>query len=212
MTAARLRVVDSAKVDHAKKVDQGKKATAKKSAPASAPASGPRARTRASKRTARVGDLMRSPAVCCHAGDTLHHVAQLMWERDVGAVVVVDEHDEPRYMVTDRDVCIGAYTQGVSLWDSRVESLRPQPVITCSVDAGVAEVRRAMEEHGVRRIPVVDAAGALVGVIGLGDLIREAAMTAPKDRTRGLTPAQLAQTLSALYEDVAVPPGRVRAP
>ena len=62
-----------------------------------------------------------------------------------------------------------------------------------------------MEERGVRRIPVVDAAGAVVGIIGLGDLIREAAMAAPKNRTRGLTPAQLAQTLSAVYEDVGVP-------
>jgi CBS domain-containing protein len=198
MTAARLRLVDQAK-----KVDPAKKSTAKKSAPASPAA--PRSRTRAGKRTATVGDLMRSPAVCCHAGDTLHQVAQLMWEQDVGAVVVIDDDRKPLYMVTDRDVCIGAYTQGVSLWQSRVESLEPQPVISCSVDAGVAEVRSLMEARGVRRIPVVDAAGSVVGIIGLGDLIREVAMAAPKNRTRGLTPAQLAQTLNAVYEDIGVP-------
>jgi len=203
MTAARLRLVD-----HAKKVD-AKKSTAKKSAPASAAA--PRSRTRASKRTATVGDLMRSPAVCCHTGDTLHQAAQLMWERDVGAVVVVDDDGRPLYMVTDRDVCIGAYTQGVSLWQSRVESLAPQPIVSCPVDAGVAEARSLMEERGVRRIPVVDAAGAVVGIIGLGDLIREVAIAAPKNRTRGLTPAQLAQTLNAVYEDVGVPSDRTHA-
>ena len=204
MTAARLRLVDQAK-----KVDPAKKSTAKKPAPASAAA--PRSRARASKRAATVADLMRSPAVCCHIGDTLHQAAQLMWERDVGAVVVVDEHDRPLYLVTDRDVCIGAYTQGVSLWQSRVESLEPQPIISCSAEAGVAEARRLMEERGVRRIPVVDAAGAVVGIIGLGDLIREAATAAPKNRTRGLTPAQLAQTLSAVYEDVGVPSDRAPA-
>lgn len=128
-----------------------------------------------------------------------------MWERDVGAVVVVDGDGRPLFMVTDRDVCIGAYTQGVSLWQSRVESLEPQPIISCSVDAGVAEARRLMEERGVRRIPVVDGAGTVVGVIGLGDLIREAAIAAPKNRTRGLTPAQLTQTLSAVYADLGVP-------
>lgn len=128
-----------------------------------------------------------------------------MWEQDVGAVVVVDGDGRPLFMVTDRDVCIGAYTQGVSLWQSRVESLEPQPIISCSVDAGVAEARRLMEERGVRRIPVVDAAGAVVGIIGLGDLIREAAIAAPKNRTRGLTPAQLTQTLNAVYADLGVP-------
>jgi CBS domain-containing protein len=200
MTAARLRLVD-----------QAKKATAKK--PASASAAAPRSRTRArgSKRAATVGDLMRAPAVCARAGATLHEVAQLMWEHDVGCVVIVDDGGRPLCMVTDRDVCMGAYTQGASLWQSCVESLAPRPLTSCSAGASVAEVRALMEERGVRRIPVVDAAGAVVGVIGIGDLIREAAMAAPKSRTRGLTPAQLLQTLGALYEDIAVPPERVRA-
>jgi len=196
MTAARLRLVDEAKKVTAK---------AKKAALAARP------RARAGKRTCTVGDLMRSPAVCCPVGSTLHRVAQLMWEQDVGAVVIVDGAGKPLHMVTDRDVCIGAYTQGLSLWQSRVESLAPRPISACSVDAGVVEVRRLMEESGVRRIPVVDAAGSVVGIIGLGDLIREAAIAAPRNRARGLTPAQLAQTLNAVYEDVGVPAGRVRA-
>jgi len=194
MTAARLRLVDEAK-----------KVTAKKSAPASRP------RARVGKRACTVGDLMRSPAVCCRAGDTLHRAAQLMWEHDVGAVVVVDADGKPLGMVTDRDVCIGAYTQGISLWQSRVESLRPRPIVSIAVNAGVVEARRSMEEQGVRRIPVVDGAGSVVGLIGLGDLVREAAAPAPKARTRGLTAAQLMQTLNAVYEDVAVPSDRARA-
>jgi CBS domain-containing protein len=67
-----------------------------------------------------------------------------------------------------------------------------------------------MQEHGVRRIPVLDGAGRVVGMVGLGDLIRESTVAAPKLRTRGLTPAQLAQTLTAIYEDVPVPEDRVR--
>ena len=68
---------------------------------------------------------------------------------------------------------------------------------------------RVMKEHGVRRLPVVDGAGAVVGMVGMADLIREATLTTPKARTRGLTPAQLAQTLSAVYEDTGIPEGRV---
>jgi CBS domain-containing protein len=123
---------------------------------------------------------------------------------------VLDDAGRPCHVITDRDVCMGAYTQGVALWASHVGSVRPGPIVSCSVDAGVVEVRHLMQEHGVRRIPVLDAAGSVVGVVGLGDLVREATINAPKARTRGLTPPQLAQTLVAVYEDVPVPPDRVQ--
>ena len=169
-----------------------------------------RTRVRPGKRASTVADVMRSPAVCCRIGDSLHRVAQLMWEHDVGAIVVLDQAGKACHVITDRDVCMGAYTQGVALWASHVGSVRPGPVVTCSADAGVVEVRNLMQEHGVRRIPVLDDAGAVVGVVGLGDLVREATINAPKARTRGLTPPQLAQTLVAVYEDVPVPPDRVQ--
>ena len=89
---------------------------------------------------------------------------------------------------------MGAYTQGVSLWQSAVTSLQPAAAVVCAQSAGVVEARRLMQEHGLRRIPVVGADGTLVGVVGIGDLVREATITAPKNRTRGLTAAQLAQT------------------
>jgi CBS domain-containing protein len=176
------------------------------STPRAAPAS--RARPKAGKRASTAADLMRSPAVCCHLEETLQRAAQLMWEHDVGAVVVVDDGGRPRHVVTDRDLCMGAFTQGVALWQSPLRSVRPAPAVCCSVDSGVNEVCRLMKEHGIRRLAVVDASGAAVGMIGLGDLIREATLSTPKSRTRGLTPVQLARTLSALYEDTGVPEGR----
>jgi CBS domain-containing protein len=138
----------------------------------------------------------------------LHRVAQLMWEHDVGIVVVVDAEGRALHVVTDRDVCMGAYTQGMPLWATHVRSVKPAPLVYCTSEAGVIEARRLMQEHGVRRIPVLDAAGGVVGVVGLGDLIREATITAPKGRTRGLTAPQLSQTLMAVYEDVPVPDDR----
>lgn len=230
MTAARLRLVDEAKGDTSsqrrKDAAQGEMSVAAPGARAAAgaakaaakPAKGSgeaqasppsRTRVRPGKRASSVADVMRSPAVCCRIGDSLHRVAQLMWEHDVGAVVVLDDAGKPCHVITDRDVCMGAYTQGVALWASHVQSVKPGPLVSCSVDAGVVEVRNQMQEHGVRRIPVVDATGAVVGVVGLGDLVREATMNAPKVRTRGLTTPQLAQTLVAVYEDIPVPPDRI---
>jgi CBS domain-containing protein len=220
MTATRLRLVDESK----KSPLAGGSGAAGETAPASdvqqkrgpgahsevvpKPAAA-RARPRAGKRTSSLADLMRAPAVCCGPMDSLGRAAQLMWEHDVGLVVVVDADGKPLHVVTDRDVCMGALTQGVSLWHSSVMSLSPAPVVACSEAAGVVEARRLMQEFGLRRIPVVSASGKLVGVVGIGDLVREATATAPKSRTRGLTSAQLAQTLTAVYEDVPVPLDRV---
>jgi CBS domain-containing protein len=226
-TAARLRLVDEAQGDTASKRPAAAEAptdepatehTAKRGPGAQServeraqatPAS--RTRARAGKRASTVADVMRAPAVCCSVSDTLHRVAQLMWEHDVGAVVVVDDQGKACHVITDRDICMGAYTQGVALWSSHVSSVKPAPLVSCPVDAGVIEVRRLMREHGLRRIPVVDAEGTVVGVVGLGDLVREATINAPKARNRGLTAPQLAQTLTAVYEDVPVPPDRVSA-
>jgi CBS domain-containing protein len=229
MTAARLRLVEEAIGDTASKrrkeaapgevsvkapsaeasaASAAEKAEKKAETAQSMPAS--RTRVRPRKRASCVADVMRTPAVCCRLGDSLHRVAQLMWEHDVGALVVLDDAGRACHVITDRDVCMGAYTQGVALWASHVGSVKPGPIVSCSVDAGVVEVRHLMQEHGVRRIPVLDAAGGVVGVVGLGDLVREATINAPKARSRGLTPPQLAQTLVAVYEDVPVPPDRVQ--
>lgn len=224
-TAPRLRLVDEANGDTASKRRAGTEAPTHELATDHQAQRGPgaqservqrsqatpasRTRVRAGKRASTVADVMRSPAVCCGVNDTLHRVAQLMWEHDVGAVVVVDDHGKACHVITDRDICMGAYTQGVPLWSSHVSSVKPAPLVSCPVDAGVIDVRGLMQEHGLRRIPVVDAAGTVVGVVGLGDLVREATINAPKARNRGLTAPQLAQTLTAVYEDVPVPPDRV---
>lgn len=231
MTAARLRLVDEAKGDmagqrrasaapgemsvatasNAKAVEDATSGKAPSDpAEGAPPMPASRTRVRPRKRASCVGDVMHSPAVCCRLGDSLHRVAQLMWEHDVGAVVVLDDAGQARHVITDRDVCMGAYTQGVALWASHVGSVKPGPLVSCSADAGVSQVRNLMQEHGVRRIPVLDATGGVVGVVGLGDLVREATINAPKARTRGLTSPQLTQTLVAVYEDVPVPADRAQ--
>ena len=59
-----------------------------------------------------------------------------------------------------------------------------------------------------RRVPVTDSDGSVVGMLGLGDLTREATMPAPKGRSRGLTTPELARTFAAVYAERRVPDGR----
>lgn len=224
MRAARLRLVEEANKGSAARKRSTTKApsSAAKAAPAAdaareppsterrvkAKPTRPRTSASASRRACAVADVMRTPVVCCRLDDTLHRAAQLMWEHDVGALVVVDEDNRARHVITDRDICMGAYTQGVPLWASSVQSVQPRRLVACSRDAGLEEAMRLMKEHGVRRVPVTDSEGSVIGMLGLGDLTREATATAPRGRARGLTTAELARTFAAAYADLGVPEGR----
>jgi len=158
---------------------------------------------RAGKREPVAADVMQSPAVCCREHDSLNEAARLMWEHDVGALPVVNQAHEPVAMITDRDACMAAYTQGVALAHGAVASAMSKTLVICDVSAPVAEIRELMTKAQVRRVPVVDAAGTLVGVVGLSDIVKEAHAPLPKDRRRGSSGPMLVQLVDALLQPKA---------
>jgi Mg/Co/Ni transporter MgtE len=78
-------------------------------------------------------------------------------------------------MLTDRDVAMAAYTQGRSLDAMSVESAMAKRVHTCSPRDDVSSAEERMREVQVRRLPVVDPLGVLVGIISMNDIAIEAA-------------------------------------
>jgi CBS domain-containing protein len=68
-------------------------------------------------------------------------------------------------MITDRDICMAAYTQGISLHEANVASAMSQPVVSCQTRDSVANVERLMKERQIRRVPVLDEFGTLAGII-----------------------------------------------
>ncbi|HEY6729085.1 MAG TPA: CBS domain-containing protein [Polyangiaceae bacterium] len=146
---------------------------------------------------------MRSPAICCAEHDNLNEAARLMWEHDVGALPVVNRAHAPVGMITDRDACMAAYTQGVALVHGAVASAMSKTLVSCNVSAPIAEVRELMTRAQVRRVPVVAADGTLVGVVGLSDIVKEAHAPLPKGRRRGTSGPMLAQLVEALLQPKA---------
>jgi CBS domain-containing protein len=63
----------------------------------------------------KIRDIMSQDVATCREDDSLDRAAQLMWDRDVGSVPVVDGEGRPLGMITDRDICMAAYTQGEAL-------------------------------------------------------------------------------------------------
>jgi CBS domain-containing protein len=106
----------------------------------------------------------------CRREDSLHRAAQLMWEHDLGALPIVDADERVVGMVTDRDLCMAAYTQSRALSEISVASVMSRPVVTCQEDQDAEDVAQQMAAAQVRRIPIVSQDGKLRGIMSLHDL------------------------------------------
>lgn len=124
-----------------------------------------------------VHQVMNRNVKVCHAHDALNKAAQIMWEEPCGAVPVVDEERRPIGFLTDRDICMAAYTQGRPLALMRVEGAMARKVMCCRADDDLRTAAALMREHRTRRLPVVDRDGKLMGLLSLDDLAHEAART-----------------------------------
>jgi CBS domain-containing protein len=122
----------------------------------------------------KVHELMSRDVKTCRASDDLNRAAQVMWEGDLGVVPVVDDEGRPHGIITDRDLCMAAYIKGATLRSLHVSDAMNKPVAACSLDASIETAMTMMREARVRRLPVVDASGKLVGLLSLNDLAREA--------------------------------------
>ena len=128
----------------------------------------------------RIEQMMTRAVRSCRPDDTLNDAAHIMWEADVGCVPVVDPDNCVVGMITDRDVAMAAYTQGRALDESSVESAMAREVHTCLPGEDVARAAERMQKFQVRRLPVVDVAGTLVGLVSMNDI----ALAAAKKGTR----------------------------
>ena len=126
-----------------------------------------------------VAELMTTRVVSCTEHDDLSRAAQLLWDHDLGCVPVVDAHGRVVGVVTDRDICMAGYTQGRPLSDIPVAVAMARDVVCCTEREDVVAVERRMAARQVRRLPVVDDDGDLMGIVSLADLAKASARGAP---------------------------------
>ena len=145
----------------------------------------------------RAPDLMSSPTLTCHVNDPLNVAAQKMWDADVGALPVVNDEGKVTAMITDRDICMAAFTQGRSLDAILVNSAMSKHVWSATPDSTLFEIEQLMTKHQVRRIPIVDEQGKPVGIVSINDFAIES--VAP-DTAMKQGPSKLAHTLAAICQ------------
>lgn len=119
----------------------------------------------------KVQDLMTSPAHSCTPDTSLATAARIMGDYGCGALPVLDNAGRPVGILTDRDVCMAVarmnrFPAGISVHE--VMTSNPW---TCVPGSELGEVLNLMANRRVRRLPVVNAEGRLVGIISVSDVV-----------------------------------------
>ena len=117
-------------------------------------------------------ELMTLNVAYCAQDDRIDLAAIIMRDRNVGALPVVGPQNRPVGIITDRDLAITICANAEDGFYKRVKEIMRSPVICCRESDNVSAVLTAMAEHHVRRVPIVDRVGRLVGIISMDDLAR----------------------------------------
>ena len=114
----------------------------------------------------------------------LQEVARLMQSEDVGIIPVVEAGGNNLLgVVTDRDIALRVVAEGKDATTTKVSDVMSKGVTTCKQDDSVDDVMELMGKEQLRRVPIVDERGALVGIVAQADVVREAKSDKKAERT-----------------------------
>ncbi|HEX6644796.1 MAG TPA: CBS domain-containing protein [Gemmatimonadales bacterium] len=126
----------------------------------------------------KASDLMTPDPACITPNDSVQDAARMMGSYNVGSLPVVEGGDNKRLIgiVTDRDLALGVIGEG--RFDAKVGDIMTPNPRTVRKDDDLEAASRIMAEEQVRRVPVVDEKGHVVGMIAQADLaLAEAGVT-----------------------------------
>jgi CBS domain-containing protein len=117
-------------------------------------------------------DVMTKDPVCALPEDSVRKVAEVMRSQDIGPVPIVDSLDRRLLVgiVTDRDLALKVVAEGRDPETTRVGDVMTGDLVSCREDDDVSKALNAMSNMQLRRIPVVDRDGRIVGIIAQADV------------------------------------------
>lgn len=146
----------------------------------------------------KVKEIMTQSAVCCGPETNVGRAVELLWERNVGMLPVVDRSGKLIGVVTDRDLCIAMGTRNRLPGDLTVGEIAIRRVFACKPDDDVHEALSLMSAKQVRRLPVVNKEGVPQGILSMDDLVLHSEI----GKLRGaceLSSEEVTQSLKKVY-------------
>jgi CBS domain-containing protein len=130
-------------------------------------------------------DIMAKNPTTVTPDTPVRDAARLMKDEDVGVLPVVESSASKRLvgLLTDRDIAVRLVAEGRDTTKSRVQDAMTADLKTCKANDDVEDVMDVMAREQVRRIPIVDDRGALVGIVSQADIVREAKSDKKSERT-----------------------------
>jgi CBS domain-containing protein len=122
----------------------------------------------------QVGEACNRNVIIVDRRESVHEATRLMREHHVGDVVVVQTQGAgpvPVGILTDRDIVVELLAPGVDLAQVNIGDVMSPELVTCTDGEELDEAIKRMRAQGVRRMPVTDAAGLLVGILAVDDLL-----------------------------------------
>lgn len=120
----------------------------------------------------RIQDIMTPDPACCTPDMRMQDVARLMLDNDCGEIPVVDNHESKHLVgvVTDRDITVRGVAEGKDPMRTNIADVMSGSVVSAKMDDSIEDCIELMEEHQVRRIPIVDAQGRCCGIVSQADI------------------------------------------
>ena len=121
----------------------------------------------------KIKHVMTKDPSCCLPSESAQHAAGIMRDERAGIVPVIDNEQSRRIVgvVTDRDLCINVVAEGRDPREVPVEQCMTTKVVTCSSEDALERVTELMRENQIRRVPVVNDARELIGIVALADVV-----------------------------------------
>jgi CBS domain-containing protein len=140
----------------------------------------------------KVREIMTKDPDCCLPGDSAQKAAKIMKQVDVGVVPVIASGLDQKVVgiVTDRDLCLNVIAEGRDPARVTVEACMTGKVVSCRPNDDVQRAAHLMQENQIRRIPVVDDDGTIIGIVSLADIAQGEAVE----------PARTGETLKEVSE------------
>lgn len=121
-----------------------------------------------------IGEICTIQTVTCTRDETVQGAALLMRKHHVGDLIVIDQADGqavPVGIVTDRDIVVSVIALGLDPAGLQVDDIMSDDLLSCREDDDVYETIEHMRLRGIRRVPVVNGAGGLSGIVSVDDLL-----------------------------------------
>jgi len=122
----------------------------------------------------KVKEIMTPNAKAIWLTESLADAAQLMWKNDCGVLPIIQDGRKVIGMITDRDICMAAAMRDKNPSSVSVEEVMTGLVYSLNPEDEIDDALKAMQEHKIRRLPVVNAEGELEGILSLNDVVLHA--------------------------------------